>query len=71
MFFAIDDERINAFALPGGYIGVHTGLLEASRNEDELAGVMARFSVKCTPVSSSALSSSKSFHFSVWSGQAG
>jgi hypothetical protein len=26
-FFAVDDERINAFALPGGYIGVHTGLL--------------------------------------------
>ncbi|MGI9237429.1 MAG: beta-barrel assembly-enhancing protease [Woeseiaceae bacterium] len=40
-FFVIDDERINAFALPGGYIGVHTGLLEATRSEDELAGVMA------------------------------
>jgi len=40
-FFAIKDERINAFALPGGYIGVHTGLLEATRNEDELAGVIA------------------------------
>ena len=40
-FFVVDDERINAFALPGGYIGVHTGLLEATRNEDELAGVLA------------------------------
>jgi predicted Zn-dependent protease len=40
-FFAVQDERINAFALPGGYIGIHTGLLEASRNEDELAGVLA------------------------------
>ena len=40
-FFAVADERINAFALPGGYIGIHTGLLEASRNEDELAGVLA------------------------------
>ena len=40
-FFAVDDPRINAFALPGGYIGVHTGLLEASRNEDEVAGVLA------------------------------
>lgn len=40
-FFAVEDPRINAFALPGGYIGVHTGLLEASRNEDELAGVLA------------------------------
>ena len=40
-FFVVEDERINAFALPGGYIGVHTGLLEATRNEDELAGVLA------------------------------
>ncbi len=40
-FFAVNDPRINAFALPGGYIGVHTGLLEATRNEDELAGVLA------------------------------
>jgi len=40
-FFAVKDDRINAFALPGGYIGVHTGLLEATRNEDELAGVLA------------------------------
>jgi predicted Zn-dependent protease len=40
-FFAVQDGRINAFALPGGYVGVHTGLLEATRNEDELAGVLA------------------------------
>ena len=40
-FFVIDDPRINAFALPGGYVGVHTGLLEATRSEDELAGVLA------------------------------
>ncbi|MGI9204080.1 MAG: beta-barrel assembly-enhancing protease [Woeseiaceae bacterium] len=40
-FFVIDNPVINAFALPGGYIGVHTGLLEATRNEDELAGVLA------------------------------
>ncbi len=40
-FFAVKDPRINAFALPGGYIGVHTGLIEATRNEDELAGVIA------------------------------
>ena len=40
-FFVVDDTRINAFALPGGYIGVHTGLIEASRNESELAGVLA------------------------------
>lgn len=40
-FFIIDDPNINAFALPGGYIGVHTGLLQATRSEDELAGVLA------------------------------
>jgi predicted Zn-dependent protease len=40
-FFVVKDARINAFALPGGYIGVHTGLLEATRSEDELAGVLA------------------------------
>ena len=40
-FFVVNDPRINAFALPGGYIGVHTGLIEATRNEDELAGVIA------------------------------
>jgi beta-barrel assembly-enhancing protease len=39
-FFVVDDPHINAFALPGGYIGVHTGLIEATRNEDELAGVL-------------------------------
>ena len=40
-FFVVDEPSINAFALPGGYIGVHTGLIEATRTEDELAGVLA------------------------------
>jgi predicted Zn-dependent protease len=40
-FFVVNDPRINAFALPGGYIGVHTGLIDATRSEDELAGVIA------------------------------
>jgi predicted Zn-dependent protease len=40
-FFVVNDPRINAFALPGGYIGIHTGLIDASRSEDELAGVVA------------------------------
>lgn len=40
-FFAIRDPSINAFALPGGYIGVHTGLIQAAENESELAGVVA------------------------------
>jgi len=40
-FFVVDDPSINAFALPGGYIGIHSGLIEATRSEDELAGVIA------------------------------
>src|SRR5690606_31092882 len=40
-FFVVDDNRINAFAMPGGYIGIHTGLILASENESELAGVIA------------------------------
>lgn len=40
-FFVINDSVINAFALPGGYIGIHTGLLLATENESELAGVLA------------------------------
>ncbi len=40
-FFAIDDSSINAFALPGGFIGFHTGLITAAQNESELASVMA------------------------------
>ncbi|MCH8135088.1 MAG: M48 family metalloprotease [Proteobacteria bacterium] len=40
-FFVVEDGRINAFAMPGGYIGVHSGLIEATRNEDELACVLA------------------------------
>ncbi len=40
-FYIINDEAINAFALPGGYIGVNSGLILASDNESELAGVLA------------------------------
>lgn len=40
-FFTIVDPNINAFALPGGYIGVNTGLILASESESELAGVIA------------------------------
>ena len=39
-FFVVDDPAINAFALPGGYIGVHSGLILATATESELAGVM-------------------------------
>jgi predicted Zn-dependent protease len=37
----IDDDQVNAFALPGGYFFVNTGLILAADNEAELAGVMA------------------------------
>lgn len=40
-FFVVNDSAINAFALPGGYIGVHSGLFRATASESELAGVMA------------------------------
>ena len=40
-FFVVKAASINAFALPGGYIGVHTGLIEATASESELAGVLA------------------------------
>lgn len=38
--FGVRDRTINAFALPGGYIGVHTGLLVQSETESELASVL-------------------------------
>src|ERR1700719_1385979 len=40
-FAVLNDKSINAFALPGGPIFVHTGLLAAIDNESQLAGVLA------------------------------
>ena len=40
-FFVVDDSEINAFALPGGFVGINAGLIMASENESELAGVLA------------------------------
>lgn len=40
-FHVAEDNSINAFALPGGVIVVHTGLIEAVRRPEELAGVLA------------------------------
>ena len=37
----VDNDEVNAFALPGGYFYVNTGLIMAAENEAELAGVMA------------------------------
>lgn len=39
--FLIRDRSINAFALPGGYFGVHLGLISTVSNADELAAVLA------------------------------
>lgn len=39
--FVVRDGQINAFAMPGGFIGVNTGLVLASQSESELAGVLA------------------------------
>jgi predicted Zn-dependent protease len=40
-FFVVNDPTINAFAMPGGNIGVHTGLLLTAQSESELASVIA------------------------------
>jgi len=38
--FAVKDSSINAFALPGGFIGFHTGLLVSAESDSEVASVM-------------------------------
>jgi predicted Zn-dependent protease len=40
-FFPVRDGAINAFALPGGFIGIHSGLLLAAQTESELASVVS------------------------------
>ena len=40
-YFVVRDPVINAFAMPGGFIAINSGLILATRNENELAGVMA------------------------------
>lgn len=40
-FFALQDTSVNAFALPGGFVGVHTGLLLTAQTESELASVLS------------------------------
>lgn len=40
-FFMVNDDSVNAFALPGGFIGVNYGLVKDTNNEDELAAVLA------------------------------
>lgn len=40
-FFSINDYNVNAFAMPGGFIGVNSGLLLIVQNESELASVLS------------------------------
>ncbi len=39
--FLVRDRTVNAFALPGGYVGVHLGLIAMTNTRDELASVLA------------------------------
>lgn len=39
-FVVFEDDSVNAFALPGGKVGVHTGLFRVAHTDDELAVVM-------------------------------
>ena len=39
----VNEPSINAFALPGGPVFVHTGILAAAENEAQFAGVVAQF----------------------------
>ena len=40
-YFFVPENSINAFAMPGGYIGIHLGLLTNSDNESQLASVLS------------------------------
>ena len=40
-FYLIERPQINAFAIPGGYISLNTGLIAKTKTESELAGVLA------------------------------
>ncbi len=40
-FFVVRDDTLNAFAVPGGKVFIHAGLIAKASNVDEIAGVMA------------------------------
>ena len=40
-FHLVDDTNVNAFAIPGGHVLVHTGLLKTAQRPEEIAGVLA------------------------------
>ena len=39
-FYVVNSHQVNAFALPGGFVYVNRGLIEATTRADELAGVL-------------------------------
>ena len=40
-FYIAEDKEVNAFAMPGGFVVVHTGLLKLAKSAEEVAGVLA------------------------------
>ena len=40
-FFLVIDPQVNAFALPGGFVGINSGLILTAQSESELAGVVS------------------------------
>lgn len=40
-FFVVEDKSLNAFAAPGGFVGINSGLILATRSESEFASVLA------------------------------
>ncbi len=40
-YFIVRDPVVNAYAIPGGFVAINSGLIVATRNENELAGVLA------------------------------
>ena len=40
-FFVVNEQSLNAFAVPGGFVGIHSGLILRTRSESELASVIA------------------------------
>lgn len=40
-FFVVNEPSLNAFAIPGGFVGIHSGLILKTRSESELASVIA------------------------------
>ena len=40
-FFVVEDDSLNAFAAPGGFIGLNSGMILATQSESELASVLA------------------------------